>query len=78
MNNDSFFSRAEASAAVMKKSIENNHEYEKMLAGKTYNSFDKGLVLARTVSSEIASNYSNINISDYDYDVERHQEIREE
>lgn len=76
MTKDTLFKKAERSAGVLKKSLEGNKEYEKMLAGETYNSFDKDLILARTITSEIASEYADIKLSDYGYDVEEHQKSR--
>lgn len=70
------FKKAAISAGVMKKSLEGNKEYEKMLAGEIYNSFDKDLILARTITSEIASEYADIKLSDHDYDIAKHQKSR--
>ncbi|CUM56785.1 uncharacterized protein AC631_05287 [Debaryomyces fabryi] len=76
MTIDALFNRADISASIMKKSLEGNKEYERMLAGKPYNSFDKDLILARTISSEIAGAYADIKLSDHGYDIEKHQKSR--
>lgn len=70
------FKKAAISAGVMKKSLNGNKEYEKMLAGETYNSFDKDLILARTITSGIASEYADIKLSDHGYDIAKHQKSR--
>lgn len=57
----------------MKKSLAGNKEYEKMLVGEPYNPFDKDLILARTISSELAGAYADIKLSDHEYDIENHQ-----
>lgn len=76
MTIDALFNRADISASITKKSLEGNKEYERMLAGKPYNSFDKDLILARTISSEIAGAYADIKLSDHGYDIEKHQKSR--
>lgn len=76
MIKDALFKKAETSAYFMKKSLEGNKEYEKMLSGEQYNSFDNNLTLARTISSEIASEYADITLSDNGYDITKHQKSR--
>lgn len=78
MNKNTLFKKAAISAGLLKRSLEGNKEYEKMLTGETYNSFDKDLILARTITSEIASEYADIKLSDHGYNIAKHQESRAE
>lgn len=72
----SLFQEAEKAAKIFLQCIKNNKEYDAMLKGEAYNSFDSNLVLARTISSELAEKYSLLSLKDYNYDIDRFKEAQ--
>lgn len=58
------------------QNLPRGEEYEKMILSMPYNCWDPKLVMARNVSHEMALDYGNIRLKDYDYNTERHGEAR--
>lgn len=53
-------------------------EYEKMILSVPYNCWDPKLIMARNLSHEMAIDYGNIRLKDYDFDIQAHGKARVE
>lgn len=53
-------------------------EYDKMILSLPYDKFDKELWTKRHLSHEMALDYANIRLKDFDYDLHKHIKAREE
>lgn len=53
-------------------------EYEKMILGVSYDSFDPLLARTRVLSHEKAVDYALIRLKDYNYDLDAHKQARNE
>ncbi|PSK40402.1 hypothetical protein C7M61_000037 [Candidozyma pseudohaemuli] len=53
-------------------------QYEKMILGVVYDCMNKELWMARNLSTEMALDYANIRMKDYNYDLEKYYAARYE
>lgn len=53
-------------------------EYEKMISSVPYDCFNAELFSRRNLAHELALDYANVRMKDYDYDLKRHQQARVE
>lgn len=51
-------------------------EYEKMISSMPYDCFHPKLYVTRNVAHELALDYANIRMKDYDFDTKKHQAAR--
>ncbi|KAM9904207.1 hypothetical protein OXX79_002894 [Metschnikowia pulcherrima] len=58
------------------KHVPHSHEYDKMISSVPYNCFDKELWMRRNLAHELALDYGNIRMVDYEYSFEKHQAAR--
>lgn len=56
--------------------IPRSEEYKKMISSVPYDCFNKELWLARNLAHEVAADYVNIRMKDYDFDFDKHMKAR--
>lgn len=60
------------------KNIPDSEEYKKMISSVPYNCFNKELWMRRNLAHEMAADYVNIRMKDYDFSFDKHQKARYE